>query len=141
MWVTPFPLPLMSEAFGTRKPWAIRGIAVVTGASTQGPGNMSDKYSTDPGLFGYRWSCIGKGIQVKRTAGGSQGFDIQFVGNRRDRLLSRLPARLHRVGEPELRRLVPRPDGWNESRRQHLPGRAERPVHDRAAVVVRRSER
>ena len=60
---------------------AIRGIAVVTGASTQGPGNMSDKYSTDPGLFGYRWSCTGKGIQVKRTAGSSQGYDIQFVGN------------------------------------------------------------
>jgi membrane associated rhomboid family serine protease len=30
MWVTPFPIPLMSEAFGTRKPWAIRGIAAVT---------------------------------------------------------------------------------------------------------------
>jgi membrane associated rhomboid family serine protease len=30
MWVTPFPIPFMSEAFGTRKPWAIRGIAAVT---------------------------------------------------------------------------------------------------------------
>jgi hypothetical protein len=60
---------------------AIRGIAVVTGASTQGTGNMPDKYTTDPGLFGYRWSCVGKAIQVKRTAGSSQGYDIQFVGN------------------------------------------------------------
>jgi hypothetical protein len=60
---------------------AVRGIAVVTGESTQGPGNMSDKYSTDAGLFGYRWSCTGGRIQVKRTGGSSQGFDIQFVGN------------------------------------------------------------
>src|SRR5690348_16534718 len=38
-------------------PGAIRGIAVVNGESVQGVGNMSDKYSTDGGLFGYRWSC------------------------------------------------------------------------------------
>jgi hypothetical protein len=60
---------------------AVRGIAVVNGESVEGVGNMSDKYSTDGGLFGYRWSCTGKPIQVKRTGGGSQGFDIQFIGN------------------------------------------------------------
>jgi hypothetical protein len=62
-------------------PGAIRGIAVVNGESVQGVGNMSDKYSTDGGLFGYRWSCTGGRIQVKRTGSGSQGFDIQFIGN------------------------------------------------------------
>jgi hypothetical protein len=60
---------------------AIRGIATITGASVQGVGNMLDKWSTDAGLFGYRWSCTGGRIQVKRTGGGSQGIDVQFVGN------------------------------------------------------------
>jgi hypothetical protein len=59
---------------------AIRGIAVVTGDSVQGVGNMGSTYSSDPGLFGYRWSCTGGAIQV-RQSNRTQGFDIQFVGN------------------------------------------------------------
>lgn len=30
VWVTPLPMPLKSEAFGTSKPWAIRAIAALT---------------------------------------------------------------------------------------------------------------
>ena len=59
---------------------AIRGIAVVTGGSVQGVGNMGSTYSSDPGLFDYRWSCTGGQIQV-RQSNHTQGFDIQFVGN------------------------------------------------------------
>lgn len=59
---------------------AVRGIAVVTGQSVQGIGNAAFTYSTDPGLFEYRWSCTGGQIQV-RQSGVVRGFDIQFVGN------------------------------------------------------------
>jgi hypothetical protein len=60
---------------------AIRGIAVVTGETVQGVGNLSDKYTSNAGDFAYRWSCTGGRIQIKRTGNGSQGFDIQFLGN------------------------------------------------------------
>jgi hypothetical protein len=59
---------------------AIRGIAVVTGSSTQGVGNMGHSYSSDAGLFGFKWSCTGGKIQVRQSPG-PQGFDIQFLGN------------------------------------------------------------
>lgn len=59
---------------------AIRGIAVVTGDSVQGVGNMGSTYSSDAGLFGYRWSCSGGAIQVRQSSH-TQGFDIQFPGN------------------------------------------------------------
>ncbi len=59
---------------------AIRGIAVVTGGSVQGPGNMLSTYSSDPGLFGYRWSCTGGKILVRKSSH-TPGVDIQFVGN------------------------------------------------------------
>jgi hypothetical protein len=59
---------------------AVRGIAVVTGGSTQGVGNMTSTFSSDPGLFGYRWSCGGGAIQVRQSSS-VQGFDIRFPGN------------------------------------------------------------
>lgn len=59
---------------------AVRGIAVVTGDSVQGVGNMGSSYSSAAGLFGYRWSCTGGAIQV-RQSNHLPGFDIQFVGN------------------------------------------------------------
>lgn len=59
---------------------AIRGIAVVTGASVQGPGNMTSTYSSDSGLFGTHWSCTGGKILVRKSSH-LPGVDIQFVGN------------------------------------------------------------
>lgn len=59
---------------------AVRGVAVVTGASTQGVGNMTSTYSSSPGLFGYRWSCAGGKIEVRQSSS-VQGFDIRFPGN------------------------------------------------------------
>lgn len=59
---------------------AVRGIAVVTGASRQGVGNMTSTYSSAPGLFGYRWSCTGGRIEVRQSPS-VQGFDIRFPGN------------------------------------------------------------
>lgn len=59
---------------------AIRGIAVVTGASTQGVGNMTSTYSANPGLFSDRWSCTGGKIEVRQSSS-TQGFDIRFAGN------------------------------------------------------------
>lgn len=59
---------------------AVRGIAVVSGESVQGVGNMNGTYSTDSGLFDYRWSCTGGPVQV-RQSNRAQGFDIDFVGN------------------------------------------------------------
>jgi hypothetical protein len=59
---------------------AIRGIAVVTGGSVQGVGNISSAYSSDPGLFGYRWSCKTGRIEVRKS-GSVPGVDVRFVGN------------------------------------------------------------
>jgi hypothetical protein len=59
---------------------SVRGIAVVTGDSVQGIGNLGSQYSSDPGLFGYRWSCTGGKISVRQSSH-TQGFDIQFPGN------------------------------------------------------------
>jgi hypothetical protein len=61
---------------------AVRAIAVVTGTSTQGVGNMSSTFSSDPGLFGYRWSCTGSAGKIQiRQSSSVQGFDIRFPGN------------------------------------------------------------
>jgi hypothetical protein len=59
---------------------AIRGVAVVTGGSVQGVGNMSSSWSSDPGLFGYRWSCGGGKIEVRKSSS-LPGVDVRFDGN------------------------------------------------------------
>ena len=59
---------------------AIRGIADVNGESVDGVGNITAIYSSDPGLFGYSWSCTGGQILVRESRG-KPGIDIQFVGN------------------------------------------------------------
>ncbi len=59
---------------------AIRGIADINGESVDGVGNIPTTYSSDGGLFGYRWSCTGGQIIVRQSRG-ANGFDVQFVGN------------------------------------------------------------
>jgi len=59
---------------------AIRGVAEVTGGSVQGPGNMTNDYSSAAGLFGVHWNCGGGAISVRQSPG-PNGFDIRFAGN------------------------------------------------------------
>jgi hypothetical protein len=59
---------------------AVRGIAEVTGGSVEGVGNLTSTYSSDPGLFGFHWSCTGGKILVRKSAE-KPGVDIEFVGN------------------------------------------------------------
>jgi hypothetical protein len=59
---------------------AVRGIALVTGAKTDLSGISSTDYTNASSLFGYRWSCTGKAIMIRRDPR-SQGVDVKFVGN------------------------------------------------------------
>lgn len=57
----------------------VRGIAFVTGGS-KGMQNIPDTYTSAGALFGYRYSCAGKGVQVKHAAS-LPAFDVRFPGN------------------------------------------------------------
>ena len=57
----------------------VKGIAVVTGDKT-GIANIPDKYSSRRALFGYRYSCAGKGVQVKHATS-LPAYDVRFPGN------------------------------------------------------------
>ncbi len=60
---------------------AVRGIAIVTGG-LNGLDSLpsSAAYENDASLFGYRWSCTGGQILVRKPHN-QNGIDIQFVGN------------------------------------------------------------
>lgn len=58
---------------------AVRGIAYVTGNPTMGIANVGDKFTGAGVLFGRKFNCSGKGIQVRRVSIGV--FEIRFVGN------------------------------------------------------------
>jgi hypothetical protein len=59
---------------------AVRGIALVTGAKVDLSGLSSSTYTNESSLFGYRWSCAGSSILVRKDAK-FQGVDVKFVGN------------------------------------------------------------
>ena len=59
---------------------AIRGVAIVTG-DIHGIANLPSDYSSDAGLFGYRWSCTGGVIQIRKSPSVAGAADIRFVGN------------------------------------------------------------
>ena len=59
---------------------AVRGIAVVTGGLDGLDSLPSSVYQSDARLFGYRWSCTGGQILVRKPRD-QQGIDVQFVGN------------------------------------------------------------
>src|SRR5438552_12343171 len=58
---------------------SVRGIAVVTGGS-KGMQNIPDTYTSASSMFGYRYNCAGKGVQVKHAAS-LPAFDVRFPGN------------------------------------------------------------
>jgi hypothetical protein len=58
---------------------AVRGIALVTGAKTDLSG-LSSTYTNEASIFGYRWSCAGREVMVRKDPK-AQGVDVKFVGN------------------------------------------------------------
>jgi hypothetical protein len=58
---------------------AVRGVAVVTGNPTAGIANIPDRFTSAANLFGRRFNCTGRAIEVRRTAIGV--YEIRFVGN------------------------------------------------------------
>jgi hypothetical protein len=58
---------------------AVRGIAYVTGNPTMGIANVGDKFTGAGAVFGRKFNCNGKGVQVRRVSIGV--FEIRFVGN------------------------------------------------------------
>ncbi|HEY4413234.1 MAG TPA: hypothetical protein VGN06_09580, partial [Gaiellaceae bacterium] len=46
---------------------AVRGIALVTGAKTDISSLSSSTYTGEPSLFGYRWSCTGGAVLVRKA--------------------------------------------------------------------------
>ncbi len=60
---------------------AARAIAYVTGDVRQGIANLPNNWSSEGSLFGYRWTCNGGAIQVRKAVEAGGGFDISFPGN------------------------------------------------------------
>ena len=58
---------------------AVRGIAYVTGNPTMGIANIGGTFTSAGVVFGRKFNCNGKAIQVRRAAFGV--FEIRFVGN------------------------------------------------------------
>lgn len=58
---------------------AIRGIAYVTGNPTMGIANIGGTFTSAGVVFGRKFNCNGKAIQVRRVSLGV--FEIRFVGN------------------------------------------------------------
>jgi hypothetical protein len=60
---------------------AVRGIAVVTGNPVKGLQNLSEDYTNDPSVFGYRWNCTGGQVLVRKAPNSRIGYDVKFNGN------------------------------------------------------------
>lgn len=57
---------------------AVRGIAFVTGNPREGIANIPGTFTSAPVLFGRRFNCTGKGVQVRRTGLGV--YEVRFPG-------------------------------------------------------------
>ena len=58
---------------------AVRGVAYVTGNPTMGIANVPGTFTSAGVLFGRKFNCTGKAIQVRRVSLGV--FEVRFVGN------------------------------------------------------------
>jgi hypothetical protein len=56
---------------------AVRGVAAVTGTSA-GMANIPDRFTGAGALFGRKFNCTGKAIQVRRVETGV--FEVRFAG-------------------------------------------------------------
>jgi len=97
---------------------AVRGIAVVTGDPLKGIENLSGDYSSAAKLFGYRFNCSGRGVQVRKSPS-LTAVDVRFVGN-----ASRIAIVNAIGGEPAGVSVAPQPDG---SFRVSLAARSDQP--------------
>ena len=57
---------------------AVRGVAVVTGNPSQGIANVPDRFTSAGSLFGRKFNCTGKAVQVRRVETGV--YELRFVG-------------------------------------------------------------
>jgi hypothetical protein len=57
---------------------SVRGVALVTGIATQGIANIPDAFTGAGNLFGRKFNCTGKAVQVRRVETGV--FEVRFVG-------------------------------------------------------------
>jgi hypothetical protein len=57
---------------------AVRGVAVVTGNPSQGIANIPGSFTGAGNLFGRKFNCTGRAVQVRRTESGV--FEVRFVG-------------------------------------------------------------
>jgi hypothetical protein len=97
---------------------AVRGIAVVTSDPLKGIENLPGDYSSAANLFGYRFNCSGKTIQI-RKAPSLTAVDVRFVGN-----ASRIAIVNASGGDPAGVAVAPQPDG---SFRVTLSARSDQP--------------
>jgi hypothetical protein len=58
---------------------AVRGVAVVTGNPAQGIANIPGNFTSANALFGRKFNCTGRAIQVRRTELGV--YEVRFVAN------------------------------------------------------------
>ena len=54
------------------------GVALVTGIAAQGIANIPDGFTGAGNLFGRKFNCTGKAVQVRRVEMGV--FEVRFVG-------------------------------------------------------------
>ena len=59
---------------------SVKGIAWVTGGP-KGVGTLTGTWTSSAAVFGYRWSCSGGAISVRRPDVQPEGFDVRFAGN------------------------------------------------------------
>jgi hypothetical protein len=57
---------------------AVRGIAVVTGISSQGIANLPGNFTGAGAYFGRKFNCTGRAVQARRVETGV--FEVRFVG-------------------------------------------------------------
>ena len=57
---------------------SVRGIATVTGVASQGIANLGDSFTSAGNLFGRKFNCTGKAVQVRRVDAGV--YEVRFVG-------------------------------------------------------------
>ena len=58
-----------------------RAIAFVTGDLRVGIANLPNDWSANPTFFGYRYSCSGGPVEIRKSPLTYGGFDVRFPGN------------------------------------------------------------
>jgi hypothetical protein len=57
----------------------VKGTVLVTGGKT-GIQNIGDKYTSSASVFGFKYNCAGKGVEVKHATS-LPAYDVRFPGN------------------------------------------------------------